>query len=334
MSGRGLRWVGYSLLSLAMTFGPSADSLSAQDSQHQNLQALPPDISRNELTDTMLGFLRALGLPRRAGQGCLHCHEGSLDVPRGEWDYASDAKPTKLTARRMIQMVNAINSEYLGSLDQRHAPDLTVGCATCHRGRVDPRPLLQVLAGAESNGGLDSLIVAYRTLFDRYYGGDAYDFRVGVLAGLASERAERGEYDDALRLSAVNEEAHPDNPDARRFTLALRIQRELDERGPDAAVREFHSLRMSEPEGVVTYSLLDGIGWRTYRQDREEQALVLFRTNREAFPDLYFTMESLVEAQFGTGQITREQIIAAYEAWLEAHPGHQMAQDQLTNLRR
>lgn len=52
---------------------------------------------------------------------------------------------------------------------------------TCHRGRVDPRPVLDVLAGAEAEGGLDSLIVTYQSLFERYYGSDAYDLRVGVL---------------------------------------------------------------------------------------------------------------------------------------------------------
>lgn len=319
---------------MVLTPALSAGDASAQEDAYQNLQALPSDISRDDLGETMLGFLRALGLPRRAGAGCLHCHEGSPDVPRREWDFSSDAKPTKVTARRMIQMVNAINAEYLGSLEQRNAPNLEVGCATCHRGRVDPRPLLDVLAGAEEVGGLDSLVTTYRTLFERHYGSDAYDFRVSVLAGLAAERAEAGNYDEALRLSAVNEEAHPADPDARRTTLALRIQKALDQAGPEAAVREFDAIAASEPDSVVSFSILDGIGWRTYRQDREADALVLFRANREAFPDLYFTFESLVEARFGAGEITREEIIQAYERWLDEHPGHAMAQAQLTNLRR
>jgi len=104
--------------------------------------------------------------------------------------------------------------------------------------------------------------------------------------------------------------------------------------GADAAVREFRRIHASEPDSVLSYSVLDGIGWRTFRQDREAEALVLFHTNRESFPDLCFTLESLVEAQFGAGEISREEIIAVYEGWLEEHPGHRMAQDQLTNLRR
>lgn len=43
----------------------------------------------------MLDNLRGLGLPRLAGKGCLECHEGDLDTPRSEWDYASDAKPLR-----------------------------------------------------------------------------------------------------------------------------------------------------------------------------------------------------------------------------------------------
>lgn len=308
--------------------------LEGQTEEYENLQALPPDISRDELGDTMLGFLGALGLPRRAGQGCLHCHEGSLDVPRREWDYASDAKRTKRTARQMIRMVQAINQEFLAGLEHRNAPDLAIGCATCHRGRVDPRPLASVLAEAERQGGLDSLVVTYRALFERYYGADAYDFRVGVLAGLARARAEEGRYAEALRLSALNEEAHAGDPQARRVTLGLEIQRALDEDGPEAALRRFERLRASEPAEVLTESILDAVGWRTFRLDREEDALPLFRANRAAFPDSYFTFESLVEARRGAGEITREEIIRQYEAYLQENPGHEMAQQNLTNHRR
>jgi hypothetical protein len=313
---------------------PTSTAAQGPERVPQNLQVLPADISQDELGEVMLGFLRGLGLPRRAGEGCLHCHEGSLDVPRSQWDWASDAKPTKRTARRMLAMVKAINDEYLAGLEHRAAPSLRVGCHTCHAGRVDPRPITDVIEGAYREAGADSVAAIYRELHRRYFGADAYDFRVSVLADMARALAEESSYDDALLISTLNEDTHPDEPAARTVTLALHVQRALDEQGPAAAVARFRELRDGEPVGTVGYEILDRVGWRTFRQDRQKEALVLFRENRAAFPDLYFTFESLVEAQFGAGDIDRPEIVRQYEVWLEEHPGHRMAQQQLTNHRR
>ena len=325
------------LLALVVSMAPSgAGGLNAQeqDVRYSNLQVLPPDISQDELGDTMLGFLSGLGLRRRAGVGCLHCHVGDIDVPRSQWDYASDAKPAKETARRMIAMVRAINEEHLAGLVSRQAPDLTVGCYTCHAGRLDPRPLTDVLAGAYTAAGADSVAVVYRALHQRYFGSDAYDFRVGVLARMAGGLAESDAYEDALVLARVNEETHPDDASARRATVSLRVQEALDRDGVDAALARFGDLRRSEPADVLTFSVLDGIGWRTFRLDRQAEALPLFRANRDAFPESYFTFESLSEALHAAGEIDRDEIIRRYESYLEENPGHSMAEAQLTNHRR
>ena len=316
---------------VAGSAGPAP--VSAQDARHQNLQVLPADISRDDLTDTMLQFSRALGLPRRAGEGCLHCHEGSLDVPRAQWDYASDAKPAKRVARRMVSMVRAINAE-LDGLATRRDDTYSVGCETCHRGRVDPRPIEIRLAEADDAGGVDSVATLYRSLHERYFGSDAYDLRVDVLANDALGRAMAGDFDEATTLAEVNEETHPTDPEARRFTLTLELFEALVTDGPEAVLARWREQRATEPDGIVTYSLLDGVGWTTYRQGQEEAAVRFFQANREAFPDLYFTFESLIEAQHGVGDITRDDIIAAYEDYLEANPGHAMAEQNLTNHRR
>ena len=327
----GRAWV----IALAISATPvSFLPLHGQDRPHQNLQVLPQDISSDELGDTMLGFLRSLGLPRRGGEGCLHCHTGDLDQPRSEWDWAADDKPAKRTARQMISMVRAINDEYLAGLQNRHAPDLEVGCATCHRGRVDPRPLPDVLSASYAAGGADSVATVYRSLHRRYFGSDAYDFRVSVLSGMAAGLAAVDEYDDALAISALNEETHRTDAVARRSTLGLMLQRTLDEEGPAATLRQFEQIRSQEARGVANYSLLDGLGWRTFRLDRPEDALPLFRANREVFPDLYFTFESLTEALYSAGETSLGEAMAAYEGWLEDHPGHEMAQVQLRNLQR
>ena len=99
---------------------------TAEEKKYENLQVLPPDISREDLGTVMLDNLRGLGLRRLAGEGCLFCHVGDLEKPRAEWDYASDAKPMKQKARVMMAMVRAINKDYIGTLKDRTDPSLQV----------------------------------------------------------------------------------------------------------------------------------------------------------------------------------------------------------------
>src|ERR1043166_6939844 len=59
------------------------------------------------------------------GRRCNFCHVNN----NGQWDYASDAKPEKNTAREMIKLVLATNNTLQGlKLDP-------IACFTCHRGR-------------------------------------------------------------------------------------------------------------------------------------------------------------------------------------------------------
>jgi len=57
--------------------------------------------------------------------GCNYCHNPD--------DLASDEKYTKRVARRMIQMVRHINSDW-----KAHVAETGVTCWTCHRGRAVP----------------------------------------------------------------------------------------------------------------------------------------------------------------------------------------------------
>src|ERR1044072_7527948 len=68
------------------------------------------------------------------GRRCNYCHVNN----QGQWDYASDAKPEKTTAREMIKLVMDINKT-----TERLKLD-PVSCYTCHRGRSSPQsiPLL------------------------------------------------------------------------------------------------------------------------------------------------------------------------------------------------
>ena len=222
----------------------------------------------------------------------------------------------------------------MAGIERRHWPATRVTCVTCHAGRVDPRPIEEVLAGAYEAAGADSVAVLYRILHGRYFGSDAYDLRVGTLSSLAAELAEDDSYDDALLLSAVNEETHPDEPSARRLTLMLRGQRALDEVGVAAALAEFAAQRATESAEVLSFSIMDQVGWRTFRLGLESEGLSLFRANREAYPNEYFTFESLIEARHAAGEISRDEIIAGYRNYLREHPENSMAQAQLTNHER
>jgi hypothetical protein len=54
-------------------------------------------------------------------------------------NFADDSKPEKATARLMVKMVEEINTQYVGKIDNSGAP---VTCATCHRGHLDPPPFV------------------------------------------------------------------------------------------------------------------------------------------------------------------------------------------------
>jgi len=296
--------------------------------QYQNLHVLPHDISPDELAHVMIGNLRGLGLPRRQNQGCLHCHVGDMDRPSDTWDWASDAKPAKLKARTMMAMVDAINREYLAKLDSRVDPPVKVTCYTCHAGRTDPRPLPDVLEQAYRGGGVGSAVARYRELRGRYFGGDAYDFRVDVLSGMAFHLAGRGAFDDAITLAELNAEAHPEEPSARRTWLQLRLGGTYEKRGTEAVLSEFDAMLDSES---IDPAVLDGFGWGLDRRDRQADALAVFRHNLRQFPDEYIPNESLADALWFRGE--RESAIKMFEAWLERHPDHEMARRRLAKLR-
>jgi cytochrome c2 len=95
----------------------------------KNLKVLPKNISHEKLEAIMDGFKDALGVK------CGHCHASQEGNPR-KLDFASDAKPEKATARKMIKMTEQINKKYF-----RHSNGeamIQVQCKTCHRGNTKP----------------------------------------------------------------------------------------------------------------------------------------------------------------------------------------------------
>lgn len=81
-----------------------------------------------QFQDEMNLITQALGVT------CGTCH-----APRG--NFASDEKPEKLTARRMLEMTRAINTQYFP--DHKPKPGESVlgriTCYTCHQGERTPK---------------------------------------------------------------------------------------------------------------------------------------------------------------------------------------------------
>ena len=94
-----------------------------------NLSVLPKDIPARNLVEIMKQFCFDLGVR------CEHCHQGEGN-DLSKFDFASDARPAKATARIMLKMVLAINTEHLKGLSGAPVPAVT--CYTCHRGATKP----------------------------------------------------------------------------------------------------------------------------------------------------------------------------------------------------
>lgn len=96
----------------------------AQEGREKNIKLLG-DLPASQLIPVMNYFAVSMG--RR----CNFCHVNN----NGQWDYASDAKTEKNTARAMIKMVLDTNKTLGGlKLDP-------IYCYTCHRGRNNPQSL-------------------------------------------------------------------------------------------------------------------------------------------------------------------------------------------------
>ena len=171
-----------------------------------NLKVLPKDISKQELQSTMRGFAFALGVR------CEHCH-AEKKAPEKGFDYAADDKDTKKTARVMLQMVEAINRDYVGKIEKSDKiPPIRVQCVTCHHGLTQPQPLNAVLAESLEKDGIDKTVALYNELRGKYYGSGQYDFGETPLNLLTESLLGKQKKADALAIMELNFSAnHPDS---------------------------------------------------------------------------------------------------------------------------
>jgi len=127
---------GVALIGATIAFGVSvaaaqtgAPQMAFANPPHKNLKVLPQDMTGPQLIGTMKIFSQSLGVR------CNFCHVGEEGKPLSSFDFASDAKQEKQTARKMLAMVHRINQEDFGVTD---FSKVKVTCFTCHRGSKHP----------------------------------------------------------------------------------------------------------------------------------------------------------------------------------------------------
>jgi hypothetical protein len=100
-----------------------------QPPKFKNLKVLPKNISEAALDKIMDDFNYALGV------SCDYCHAKSNKAD--ELNFASDTKPEKSAARKMMLMTYDINIKHFGGTKDRIQPQ-TIKCITCHRQKPYP----------------------------------------------------------------------------------------------------------------------------------------------------------------------------------------------------
>lgn len=169
-----------------------------------NLKVLPKDISRQELQSTMRGFAFALNVR------CEHCHVEKAGGKKFEMDFAADDKEEKKTARVMLEMVAAINRDYVSKVTK--TPPIQVQCVTCHHGLTQPRTLNSVLAETIDQKGIDSAVAQYHELRQKYYGSGQYDFGETSLNQLTESLLAQKKNKEALAIMEMSFDSnHPDS---------------------------------------------------------------------------------------------------------------------------
>src|SRR5690349_23794173 len=95
----------------AQTLPPGASPPTTGAPPFKNLQVFPKDIARPQLIANMKFFSQSLGVR------CTFCHVGVEGQPLSTYDFASDTKKEKSTARKMLAMVHRINQQDFGVTD-------------------------------------------------------------------------------------------------------------------------------------------------------------------------------------------------------------------------
>lgn len=236
---------------LAMAPAPSsAQNRWSWPEEPSNTQVLGEDVVGARLGSVMKGFTTALGVR------CHHCHVGEEGVPFGEWDFASDEKPAKETARLMLRMMGTINQDYLAEVPREEGQEpVNFWCHTCHAGRLRPATLVEELK-PETDEGADAVLARYRDLRERYYGRGAYDFGEAALNQIGYHFLQGGDAEAAIRIFEVNAEHFEDSANAYDSLAEAHLASGNEDRARELYQR---SLELN-PRNANAKKMLDQIG--------------------------------------------------------------------------
>jgi photosynthetic reaction center cytochrome c subunit len=115
---------------------PAAAEGPLASTVYQNVQVLK-DLNVAQFTRVMLAITQWVAPP---DQSCNYCHGSNM---------ATDDRYTKVVARRMLQMVRHINSDW-----KDHVGTTGVTCYTCHQGNAVPQNIWFTNPGESSSTGL------------------------------------------------------------------------------------------------------------------------------------------------------------------------------------
>lgn len=195
----------FAAMALTLAGAFAAAPLGAQGFQWpeepENLQVLV-GFDGQRLAPVMRGFTQALGVR------CSHCHVGEEGAPLATYDFASDEKREKRTARTMLRMLGVIN-DTLRTIERGSAEPVNVWCHTCHAGRPRPMTLAEKLGEVYRRDGAEAALAHYDELRERYYGRGAYDFGEPGLNQLGYEAIAAEDLAGAILVFRRNVEEFP-----------------------------------------------------------------------------------------------------------------------------
>ncbi|HYV51493.1 MAG TPA: c-type cytochrome [Dongiaceae bacterium] len=291
-----------------------------------NLKVLPQDMPPDQLRAFMSSISRALGVH------CDFCHAIEEGKPHTNADFAKDDKPTKITARAMMQMTQDINDKYLANLPSREEQPIRVQCVTCHHGTTEPRTLQDVLVAAYGQGGVDTTVARYQKLRDKYYGRFTYDFGDAPLTDVARQLVQSGHSEDAARLFALNVEMNPKSPSAKRAYANTAILAAFRDAGPDSGKATYARFKSEYGENVVTEQMVNDIGYQLLSAGNAKAALPVFQLNVAEHPQSGDAYDSLGEGYAAAGD--RKKAKEAYEKSLKLDPSNDNAKQKLAELKK
>lgn len=194
------RWCGVVAASVLLTASPGVAQDWSWPEEPENLEIL----TVRQLRPVMGGFTRALGVR------CSHCHVGEEGASLATYDFPSDEKQTKLTARVMLRMLGDINQR-LNTIEPSGDQAVNMWCHTCHRGRPRPMTLEEELGETFRAEGAEAALAQYDELRERFYGRGAYDFGESALNGLGYDLLGAGQLDLAVEVFQKNVEQFPES---------------------------------------------------------------------------------------------------------------------------